>query len=76
MAKTAKTKADLTEATATASTDGVQTYVVTETAPARVAGRRVKDGDTIELSEEEARGELLALHIRPEASSNPPSTDV
>lgn len=40
-------------------------YVVTETAPSRVAGRRVKAGDTIELTETAARYELTALHITP-----------
>ncbi len=76
MAKTAKPKTDQLETTAAASADDVQAYIVTDTAPLRVAGRRVKAGDTIELSEEEARGELIALHIRPQASSEPTSTDV
>ena len=45
--------------------DGRIEYTVTATAPPRVAGRRVKPGDTLRLTEEEARGELLALHIAP-----------
>ena len=47
--------------------DGRAEYLVTDTAPSRVASRRVKAGDTIQLTEAEARGELLALHIKPKA---------
>ena len=43
--------------------DGRLNYTVTEKAPPRVAGRRVMSGETIRLTEAEARGELLALHI-------------
>jgi len=43
-----------------------RSYVVTENAPSRVAGRRVKAGDTLELTEYEARAELQQLHILPE----------
>jgi len=45
--------------------DGRIEYTVTDRAPSRVAGRRVKPGDTLRLTEAEARGELLALHIAP-----------
>lgn len=45
--------------------DGRIEYTVTDRAPSRVAGRRVKPGDTLRLTEDEARGELLALHIAP-----------
>lgn len=41
-------------------------YVVTDKAPARVAGRRVAIGDKLELTEYEARAELQQLHILPE----------
>lgn len=51
------------EAPVAAPDDGRADYKVTATAPPRVAGRRVKPGDTIRLTEEEALGELLALHI-------------
>lgn len=54
---------------------GAKTYVVTETAPLRVAGKRVTAGDTITLTDDQARGELLALHIRPEAVEPPASND-
>lgn len=43
--------------------DGVSDYIVSDKAPSHVAGRRVTQGQTIRLSEAEARGELLALHI-------------
>lgn len=50
-------------------------YVVTDTAPSRVAGRRVKAGDTIELTETAARYELTAQHIEPfKETSKPPET--
>lgn len=48
--------------------DGKTDYVVTKTAPARVAGRRVTAGDTLRLSEHEALAEELAQHIRPAGS--------
>jgi hypothetical protein len=53
-------------------------YVVTDTAPPRVAGRRVKAGDTIELTDKAARYELTACHIKPllEETSNPVETVV
>ncbi|PZP72857.1 hypothetical protein [Agrobacterium sp. MS2] len=44
---------------------GLEDYIVNEAAPSHVAGRRVEKGQTITLSEEQARGELLAQHIRP-----------
>lgn len=40
-------------------------YVVTDIAPPRVAGRRVKAGDTIELTDAAARYERQAGHIKP-----------
>ena len=61
-----------------------RTYVVTDKAPPYVAGRRVQAGDSLELTEYEARAELQQLHILPEGgqlspidngSSEPASTD-
>lgn len=54
---------------------GAKTYVVKEKAPPRVAGKRVKAGDSITLTDDQARAELLALHIRPEAVEPPASND-
>lgn len=39
-------------------------YTVTDRAPPKVAGRRVQAGDVLDLSETEARHEVLAGHIR------------
>lgn len=56
--------------TTVAIEDGKADYIVTANAPGRVAGRRVDVNETISLTAEEARAELLALHITPvEASS-------
>lgn len=55
--------------------DGRLDYTVTEKAPPRVAGRRVTFGETIRLTEAEARGELLALHIEPSTSSASEAAD-
>lgn len=49
----------------TAGEDGRIQYRVTETAPSRVACQRVKAGDAIRLTEDQARAELIALHIEP-----------
>lgn len=52
-------------------------YVVTEIAPARIAGRRVQAGDTIELTDTAARYEKTAGHIRLfEETSKPVETAV
>ncbi len=45
--------------------DGRTEYQVTKYAPQRVAGRRVKAGDKLRLTEAEALAELIALHIEP-----------
>lgn len=68
MAKASRAKSSPveTEAVAAPVETGAKTYVVTEKAPPRVAGKRVKAGDSITLTDDQARGELLALHIRPE----------
>lgn len=44
-------------------------YVVTKAAPPRVAGRRVKAGDTIELTDAAARYEFQAGHIKAASST-------
>jgi len=46
---------------------GALTYVVTELAGKRVAGRKVRPGDTIELTETEAVTERLNGAIAPAA---------
>lgn len=48
-----------------ADEDGRIEYRVTQTAPSRVACQRVQAGDTIRLTEDQARAELIALHIEP-----------
>lgn len=58
-----------TAATPTNPTDKV-TYLITETAPSHVAGERVDGRKEIELTERQARAELLAGHIRPKAASS------
>lgn len=40
-------------------------FTVTATAPSRVAGRRVKPGDSLEITDRGAAYELIAGHIRP-----------
>lgn len=47
----------------------IRSYTVTAAAGDRVAGRRVRPGDTIELSENAARGELIAGAIVPTAET-------
>ncbi len=52
-------------------TDDTQDYLVTETAPRRVATRRVKPGDTMKLTELAARAGLRAGHIVLKDGGNP-----
>lgn len=48
--------------------DGKITYAITDKAPPRIALQRIEKGQTeIRLTEEQARAELLAGHIRPQA---------
>lgn len=61
----AKTNRTNAPAAVSHEADGKSDYIVNDKAPMKVAGRRVKAGDHLRLSEDEARGELLALHIRP-----------
>lgn len=54
--------------------DGKADYEITALAPARIAGqRRAEEQTEIRLTEEEARAELLAGHIRPKGL--PPRKD-
>lgn len=62
---TRKTAATPTVAPVSPAPAGVADYIVTDTAPPRVAGRRVAAGDILQLTEDQARSELIALHIRP-----------
>ncbi len=48
---------------ATASGDGTADFIVTEDAPAYVAGRPVAVGDTIRLTPEQALFEKMAGHV-------------
>lgn len=66
MAKATRPASETPAAAVSPNDDGRSAYVVTDKAPMRVAGRGVKVGDVLQLTEEEARAELLALHIRPE----------
>lgn len=77
MAKASRAKSSSveTEAVAAPVETGAKTYLVTEKAPPRVAGKRVKAGNSITLTDDQARAELLALHIRPEAVEPPASSD-
>lgn len=62
-------KSETSSAAVSPINDGRSDYVVTDKAPIRVAGHRVQAGDVLHLTEAEARGELLALHIRPKGLS-------
>ncbi len=55
----------------TADEDGRIEYRVTDTAPSRVACQRVQAGDSIRLTEDQARAELIALHIEPVSNTAP-----
>jgi len=77
MAKASRAKSSAVETAAVSAPveTGTKSYLVTEKAPPRVAGKRVKAGDSITLTDDQARAELLALHIRPEAIEAPASSD-
>jgi hypothetical protein len=77
MVKANRAKSNAAEVEPVVATDasGATTYLVTDTAPPRVAGKRVQAGDSITLTEDQARGELLAMHIRPPAADAPASND-
>ncbi|APO76110.1 hypothetical protein AM571_CH03316 [Rhizobium etli 8C-3] len=66
MAKTPKTSTAMVDPVTT--TDRV-TYDITETAPPFIAGQRVGDRKEIELTEDQARNELLSGHIRPKSTA-------
>ena len=76
MAKATRPASETASAAVSPETDVRSAYVVSDKAPPRVAGRRVQAGDVLQLTEEEARAELLALHIRPEVLSQEASKDV
>lgn len=60
MAKTSKPIA----AAVSPETAGRSAYIVTDKAPMRVAGRRVKVGDRLLLTADEALSEVMAGHVR------------
>lgn len=63
-----------TEQSKAPSDDGRTEYTVTDRAPGRINGKRVKAGTKLKLTEDEARGELLAGHLvpaTPAAASKP-----
>lgn len=53
--------------------DGASAYIVTEKAPMRVAGRRVKAGDRLLLTDGEALSEVMAGHVRLASEEGQPS---
>jgi hypothetical protein len=66
MAKHPKTEPENTPAFEPQKTkDGRTVYEITDKAPPYMAGRRLNGATEIALTDEEARAELLALHIRP-----------
>ncbi|EAU40158.1 hypothetical protein FP2506_11397 [Fulvimarina pelagi HTCC2506] len=60
---------------APASEDGREVYEVTERAGPKVAGRRVKAGDTLRLTEAEARSDLLTGALIKTGGSLPKGLD-
>ena len=61
----AKAKTSLPQSAEPNSGDGKITYLIEDTAPPYVAGVKVGDRKEIELTEVQARSELLAGHISP-----------
>ena len=55
--------------TPTPEPTGTEDYIVTEKAPPKVAGRRVQPGDTLSLTDNQARFEEQVGHIRKVASA-------
>ncbi|MDG3580417.1 hypothetical protein P7F60_28975 [Rhizobium sp. YJ-22] len=56
--------------------DGKIAYDITDKAPPRIALQRIEKGQTeIRLTEEQARAELLAGHIRPKPAAEAPASD-
>jgi hypothetical protein len=50
--------------------NAVRVYAITDPAPSHIAGRRLADDQkTVELTEDQARAELLAGHIVPRDKS-------
>jgi len=54
-------------------TAGRSAYIVTDMAPMRVAGRRVKAGERLLLTDGEAISEVMAGHVRPESLGRQPA---
>jgi hypothetical protein len=52
--------------------DGRTVYELTQTAPSYIAGRPVNGATEIALTDDQARAELLALHIRPKGMPRKP----
>lgn len=50
-------------------------YIITETAPPRVAGRLVQPGGTVQLTDDEARLEILNGSIRLPDAAAPDAVD-
>lgn len=64
------------EPTPAAIDDGKTTYDITDKAPPRIALQRIgKDQTEIRLTEEQARAELLAGHIRPKPTAEASASD-
>jgi len=61
----AKANASSPQIAAPVSSTGKITYLIEDTAPPYVAGVKVGDRKEIELTEVQARSELLAGHISP-----------
>jgi hypothetical protein len=59
-----------TETPIAADPNAVTFYLITDQAPSHIAGRRIGDDQkTVELTEDQARAELLAGHIAPQGKS-------
>ena len=66
--------ADTKAATPATINDGKIAYDITDKAPPRIALQRIAEGQTeIRLTEDQARAELLAGHIRPKKPATAPS---
>lgn len=78
MAKPTKSTPEETAAPAApaAIDDGKIAFDITDKAPPRIALQRIgKDQTEIRLTEEQARAELLAGHIRPKPTAETPASD-
>lgn len=72
----ADTTAEVPPVAPAAIDDGKIAYDITDKAPTRIALQRIEEGQTeIRLTEEQARAELLAGHIRPKLAAEAPASD-